>query len=79
LIATLLVLSGLPVLPAIGQTPASAPAVQPAPANGPAAKPTAANIIVEIRVQGNRQVSERSVLTRIRIRAGQPFDAVTTA
>ena len=75
LTATLLVLSGPPARPAAGQTPASAPAGQPAPANGAAPSPPGANTIVEIRVQGNRQLSEKSVLTRIRIRVGQPFDA----
>lgn len=37
--------------------------------------PAGGNTIVEIRVQGNQQLSERSVLSRIRIRVGQPYDA----
>ena len=49
---------------AMAQSPASAPAGR-----------VGANTIVEIRVQGNRQLSQRSVLSRIRIRVGQPFDA----
>jgi len=73
--ATLVVLSGLVIQPAMGQTPSSGPARQGAAPGGAAASPPGANTIVEIRVQGNRQLSEKSVLTRIRIRAGQPFDA----
>ncbi len=69
LTAALSLLSGLLVDSAKAQSPASAPASRPAPPSPPGANP-----IVEIRVQGVRQGSERPVLSRIRIRVGQPYD-----